>query len=248
MNTTLKAVTVAVGLAIGSAASAAPIPPEGLFFTAVDQTNNTSILINLGFTTGDFRADPNAAFALAGSSLTALTGWLSSVDTSNFQWSVFGRSDDGTANNFPPSPLYGGLSTSTNIASVPQDWGSFGGLDATVQNSLTFINGANNNLQSSNVWINAGTDAFYIDDMGFDGTSNVLGESVGFYSFFADPNNSFFGGAFSTFPGLWTLDLVNGVASLTYSGGGTPVPLPAAAWLLLSGIAGFAGLARRKAA
>jgi hypothetical protein len=58
-------------------------------------------------------------------------------------------------------------------------------------------------------------------------------------------NNSAIG--ISQYAGTWTINLAAG--TLTYSvAGGAPVPLPAALWLLMSGLAGIGVVGRRKSA
>jgi hypothetical protein len=245
MDVKLKAVAAAVALAISGAASASAIAPDGLYFSAYDLTNNTSIVVNLGETAAQFRANPSAPISLAGDGLSGLTAFLGSADLAATRWTVLAITDDGTGANVPPSNLYGGLSTSTNITTVYPDWGSFGGLDATVTGNVTYLNLVNNHLGSSNYWTTSGQDAFHFagqdGGVGFEGTTTGLG-AMAFYSFFADPTNSYFGGAFTTFPGTWTLT----ADSLSYLAG-TAVPLPAAVWLFGSGLLGLAGIGRRKA-
>jgi hypothetical protein len=47
--------------------------------------------------------------------------------------------------------------------------------------------------------------------------------------------------------GNWLLNFASGVASLTFASNAAPtVPVPAAVWLLASGVAGLFGVSRRR--
>jgi hypothetical protein len=119
MNSKLKAAVAVVALAVAGAASADPIPTEGLFLSLRDTVNNTSMVVNLGLTTTEFRGNPTASYTLGGDGLADLTAFLSSASLGGIRWNI-----QGASNGTFSSPLYGGLTTSTiNPASQFQDWG-----------------------------------------------------------------------------------------------------------------------------
>jgi hypothetical protein len=258
MKVNQKILAAAAVLALGSISStafAAPLVEESLFFSARDITNNTSITINLGMTTTQFRADPNAAFALAGNGLTGLQNWLGTADPAAIQWNVMGVSNDGSGFTPNPTPLFGGLSTATDMETIYNDWGT-----GTLQTMVSYQGSARGNVNPlmavNDYAVMTGLGAYSIaaqSGPGFAGTSFLSGtagaysSSMGFYSFFANQDFPDFEGAHTTFAGSWTLSFNGGVAGLAYSGGGTPaVPVPAAVWLLGSGLLGLLGVGRRK--
>lgn len=251
----LKAVAAAITLSISGLASAAPIGADGLFFSASNGSlaAPSSIVINLLETTVDFRASSTVNRALSGDSLDTLTQWLTlQTDLSTLRWNVAGASI-GDASSDPPSPLHGGLTTSSDPKANPAETsGSVTGLDQAVLNFADFTgNRVNGNLASTNAFFAANQTQFFSPR--FDGgvdmeTLGALGQSLPFIAFFADQGgNPFFEGDSTQFEGTWTLDFDGGIASLAYIAP-TAIPLPGAVWLLGSAMVGIAGIARRRAA
>lgn len=240
----LKALAAAVALAASGAASAAPIEAEGLFFSAFYSGDSSSFVMNLDETTSAFKLNDTNRTYSAGT-LAGLTSWLTGKDVSQISWNVHGamQGDYGTAN-------WGGLTTSTNIETAPNDWGHFGGTDQYVINVTNFRNVVNGDLASDN--FEAYTDprgfSFPAQDgavLSIDSFASV-GEEIAFYAFYVDqdPALSAFSGAFTKLNGSWKLDFLNGAASLSY----TAVPVPAAVWLLGSALLGMVGVSRRRKA
>jgi hypothetical protein len=248
-----KFLAAVAALAVASSASAAPIGVEGIFFTAFDGSNNRSIIINTGLSTATFNATGSFDLSLfdAGAQ-TALNNWIAaSSNTSEIVWGVMGVS-----NGLFGSPTYGGLSTSTNLgtfATTGGDWGSLGTVLNVVAGTSTTRSLANPSLAGVNAASTSGSDFYNTPSnqgpAGFISTTGI-GGSMAFYRFFADqpPLDPDFGGSYAVVSPsgyTWSLTGSAGSYNVTY---GNPVPLPAAAWLLLSGLAGFVGVARRKTA
>lgn len=245
MKLNLKAAAALVVLAAAGTANATPIAPEGLFLSVRDATTLTSLVINLNLTTTQFRGAPTTTYTLSGDGLADLTTYLSTVNLATARWNVAGASL-GTIG----TSLYGGLTTSsTNPAAGVQDWGT-DAIQGTVNSIANFRSLTNVGLTSSEGWSTTGNNAFYTVQVGGTNITNALGnlgQSLGFYSFFADQSDPDFTGASTAFAGNWTLNFLSGVASLTYVAGVTPpVPVPAAVWLLASGVAGLFGVSRRR--
>lgn len=236
MRMKLKGIAAAVALALGSASAfAAPIETGGLFFTARDVTNNTSFVVNLGVLSADFLAT-NDDYLLSGSGLSALTTWLSTADLTNTLYSVQGSL---------ASPV-GGLTTSNTIETEPLVDTRSGPISAGLSSLNTFIGVQNQNLGSSD---GAQTnDGDFFQDfgnaaIGFQSEA-LLGSAVGFYQLVQGGRATM--GSVNNVGGTWLLDFANGQASLSYSV--SAVPLPAAFWLLGSGLLGMMGVSRRKSA
>ena len=246
-----KAIAAAAALVLSGAAAATPLTGEDLFFTAWNGNPDaaSSIVINLGITASEFRANPNAPFALGGASLTTLSTWLTSLGSgvSGVQWNLSGASL-GPQN----SPTYGLLTTSTDIETRdPGGWGQFTGLDAAVGNYPIYFVDVNGGLASTDAYFASNPLQLFSPSfnggVGINGLARV-GDSVEFYAMFVDQDgNEFFEGDYASFGGSWTLGFAGGVASLAYVTA-APVPIPAAVWLFGSGLLGLFGIGRRKAA
>ena len=246
----IKALAVAVGLATGALATmsvqAAQIAPDGLFFSAFNglPSNASSIVINLGEVTGSFAATQSNPRNLTGASLASLTTWLSGVtDLTKVKWTVAGAAGTG------PTPSTGGLSTSTDIETIFPDWGN-SIIGPAAGNYTTFRNNVNGNLLPTgvNAFSNSNqTQYFFVSQGGGPGfeSRGKIGDSLPFYSYFADPADPDFSGAFSKLAGKWSLNFstVSG-ANLSYSA--SAVPVPAAIWLLGSGVMGMTAVSRRR--
>jgi hypothetical protein len=239
MRKNLYTIAACAALAVtASNANADPIPSGGLYISIWDQNSNTSFLANLGVTAADFLANNvngQTNFSLAGTALSALDSWLDSLtDRSSIVWSIQGTLPGTT----PPK---GGLTTVKDISALNL---SFTVTDPAFNAVNQFATQHNGDLVASNGFAYAGVE--FIQDfgsaaIGFN-SDGLLNETLSFYQLIGGTRSA--AGQFVELAGTFTLSYLNGAASLMF----TAVPIPAAVWLLCSGLLGLAGVARRSRA
>ncbi len=267
MKHLVKAAVVTAALALGStAAMAQTIPPDppnpipqpldgngGLIFWAWDPVRNVSLTVNLGLTLNDVLPSTNmtsgAGFTLNFGELGGYSAAFSGSQATNIQWGV------GTADFASPFRL---------VATGPTDptglFMNVGGVNASAGFANTYIFGINFACPTTDSCFSpdqnqtqyAGQRSWaenFGGGLGWNATANP-GQALGFYLVSNPP-----GRPTSQTPatiqqyanaagiGQW---LLSTAGQLTYS---IPaVPLPAAAWLLISGLLGFGVVSRRREA
>ena len=259
----MKLLASALLLAAASQANAALVLPTtengSLFLTVWDSVASKSYTRDLGLKLNDFLSGiaPTAMAPppFAGDALFAST--FAASTASNIKWNIVaGDGVSSTIGTYNPTRLIttgvaaplstltnGGMTTATTSTKVFESAANLNGCDlnascATNDPANTAFGGKSNwgnNFGNVTAFNNAGT--------GF-------GSSLGFY-YLSSTNTGLFGKAsinkFANATGAasWTL---NSDGSAVYVPAPSAVPVPAAIWLLGSGLIGMVGVARRKSA
>ncbi len=182
-------------------------------------------------------------FSNAGDSLfTSLFGLGGSLITSGtIKWAVVAA--DSTSSPVPAQLVYTASAISGPTANNTSVIGSSGAVNTFINNQA----GAGPSYSTTGSGVDSAAQSAF-SASGLFGSSNIFGNAfntdLAFYysktsgtSGLSASNRSIFGGA-------WQL---GSDGSVTYSvAGGSPVPLPAAAWLLASGLLGLAAVGRRR--
>ncbi len=256
MKWKLKALVVAAAFAAAAPASAAitdSFGPSGaeLFLTVIDTTGERSYTRDLGIEALSFNGSAPLSFAadttfstfLAGTANPASLVWNIGAAFNNFADPIVVLT---TAAAMPGASGAAPTLTNQQLSNLPTSQDQF----LSAQNGLgdhpSVANGSNIDTKAADPdgW---GGGAFWGANWG--GAANFLntaliGQSNSFFQLMQTSDGlSFTRSLWTEFVGNWTL-ASNG--DLTYSSAPAAVPVPAAVWLLGSGLFGLVGVARRR--
>lgn len=269
-------VTTALGLASASAFAVTVVPPGpypdqtplpstgngGLVFTlfSTDTTNTPfSFDYYLGLSLNDVLPNSSTGLLNPGTTLTwtipGLTGntALSGVNPSTLLYHVTATSTGST--NVVNSLK---VATTVNLAASPTPTTTAGALNAAANNNNTFLLNGNSLAGNPDTVTNPLDPTFAPNTYGAGlnavtfSAAGAPGTSLAFFFGTNPARGATSAGSLTQYqasdgtPGLWTFNLATD--TLTYSVASTapPVPLPAAIWLLGSGILGLLGVSRRR--
>ena len=240
-----------------------------LVLAMYDAGNAKSAVFNTGLSATSFNAQAANSFnvAIAVADLASLHNFLGGVtNLSQFRWNIGAISNvlvglDAAGGPFWDS--YGFQSTAAPDTAITTANGP-DSADPAIAEALgaaaTFFSAQNvltgNPLATGNVGVTNGvtsTSAFLqswrnnLNGAGSFNNTGMLGDSLGYFFYHgvgADPGLNQV--ASTKYPGEWTLNY-SAAAGTSLSYDVAPIPVPAAVWMLGSGIAGLIAMRRRKA-
>ena len=275
MNLKLKALYVAIAMTVAGAAQAAPISIDGftpatggvgngssqIIFSVLDGVSNQSIIVNTGLTVSQFRNNNAALIGTFSFTDTGLQSFFSTnaANLSKMRWNL------GAVSNGPDNISFGGFGPNTGVLisngnnnpstlPTPSDASV---LQFAQANAANYALANNAKLVNSNSAVSAS-----LSPSGYIGSSN-WGGTLGGALLFSNELIGFGGGQTLSYFGFDQTDPLLPATSAAYTNGQfrvdtalgkvsyvstnvSTVPVPAAVWLLGSGLAGLVGIGRRR--
>lgn len=254
----------AMALAVSTAAEArfqtiGDATPDGseLAFNLVNYTSQTSYTLDLGFTIGQFMANPSQTlnFTINDGNFASFAAAYTAGN--NVAWGVAGG--HGVLNAVTDLPIFGFYTTSVsaapavfdaNTADISNTTGKWDGMI----NAVNPIGLNSANTSAFRAVGQAGYSAVYGND--FQGAlpfvaQGQLGAALSFvHERINATDGQFDTGELAVLPGTWNFSFSGNVGTLSYAVASVPsqVPLPAAVWMFGAGLMGLLGFNRRKAA
>lgn len=255
MNFKLKALAAALAVAAAAPVFAAQIADGmtgngDLFLSAWDAAALTGYTANLNIPMQSFNSAASLTFAPDANMVT----FLGSVTPANVVWNVVAMDQTGSYTAAGDFNLYTTFDGTPVTNQIPQNSGL---LNSKAEN--TYVGSANILIGSGNsdVHTSTGPTDYGYANSGYGGdkfggkfpatfsNAGKLDQGMNFYNFSSTKGTSLTKATVTQFTGgTWTLSS-NG--TLNYAATSTsPVPVPAAAWLFVSGLLGLVGVSRRK--
>lgn len=268
MKWKLKALAAAVAVAVSAPASAAiALSGSGngeLFFSVWDSVTETSYTRDLGVTLTDFvtvnapggsLGTTAAGYTLGFAADSTLTSWLSSVsaNAAGLIWNVAAMDGSGQNRYLTTAASQGGMANSQLVAlndssdiyiANTNPLGTHASIAHGSNTASKAVDGDSAYAGGGNWGANWGNKAFGFTSGALIGTSNL------FWALAANGTNNLTASFINQFGNVngastWTL-ASNGTLTFASPDAVSAVPVPAAAWLLGSGLIGLAGVARRR--
>jgi hypothetical protein len=270
MKLKLKSLTVALAILGAGAAQAQVIDADGLFigqvgitegsgigelaFVIFDPISQTSLALDSGLTANEFRFNNAALIDTFSFSNALLADFIANADdTSALEWNIAGVSNNGFGSDL-------GLLTTNGAAGATWEAAELPNIGNSLFTGMSFVANFSRNNSDPNpspAVVGASTASGWgggswgptfgnslraqNSHFGLDG-----GELMSFI--FANEADLIDGAPFvTTFTdGQWVVDGALGKVSYVSTSTPSPVPVPAAVWLLGSGLLGLIGVARRR--
>ncbi len=258
----IGALAGAVALALSGGAFANTSTSSGdanatIFLTVNDESTGAGFLYDTGLSVAQFTdtTKPASSFLNLNND-TSYQNFIASVGSNDLvTYSVLGGAPVIGSGSTATKTAYFTADTSNNpVAGVSGSklnnaFAQFGtylqqaNFIASPGTSTEYSSGANG--LTASVWFASGNEGSFSEDLQIvDGAA--LGTPLAFYTeTTSTPNKAIGFSAVTQLQGQW--DLANGQLSYTVAGA-SPVPLPAAVWLLGSGLMGLVGIGRRRKA